>query len=131
MFLCPLLLRVQLFLMDFHLSQHLLFLIFVSMALTSLSPPCHIKPFPSSYDPKQCPGEKATKCNSWVGDNQASRTNRKKKKQTHITAFFVPQRICHQVVFLLPFFIPMLILKIFVKALVLPDFADVSDLIAK
>lgn len=54
-FLCPLLLRVQLSLMDFHLPQCLPFLLFVSIALTSLSPPCHIKIIPIILWPKTMP----------------------------------------------------------------------------
>lgn len=89
MFLCPPLLRVQLFLMDFHLPWCLPFLLFVSIALASLSLPCHIKIIPITLWPKTMSWWKSSKCYNWVGGNQASRTNRTK---THYSLFFVPQK---------------------------------------
>lgn len=111
------------FLMDFHLSQCLLVFPYVSISLISPFTLAHIKIIPSSNDPNNPLFSKDSKCYSWFWDNQASRTNRKKKIRANLTAFYSYARGQSSQVFLcLPSFIQMLILKRILNALFLSNF---------
>lgn len=85
-FLCPLLLRVQLSLMDLHLPQCLPFLLFVSI-LSLLSHPVPYKNHPH-HPMTQSHALLKKQGDSWIGDNQASRTSRTK---THYSLFCPPE----------------------------------------